>query len=53
MNNARDAQRYSALDRINKVNAKDLKLAYAMALGGARRRRKRRLLFCCVSKLKT
>jgi alcohol dehydrogenase (cytochrome c) len=29
-----DAQRYSPLDRINKANAKDLKLAYAVALGG-------------------
>jgi alcohol dehydrogenase (cytochrome c) len=29
-----DAQRYSPLDRINKSNAKDLKLAYAVALGG-------------------
>jgi alcohol dehydrogenase (cytochrome c) len=30
-----DAQRYSPLDRINKVNVKNLKLAYAVALGGA------------------
>jgi alcohol dehydrogenase (cytochrome c) len=29
-----DAQRYSPLDRINKANVKDLKLAYAVALGG-------------------
>src|ERR1700722_6009850 len=29
-----DAQRYSPLDRINKENAKNLKLAYAVALGG-------------------
>jgi glucose dehydrogenase len=29
-----DAQRYSPLDRINKANSKDLKLAYAVALGG-------------------
>jgi glucose dehydrogenase len=29
-----DAQRYSPLDRINKANAKGLKLAYAVALGG-------------------
>src|ERR1700683_4552814 len=29
-----DAQRYSPLDRINKANAKDLKFAYAVALGG-------------------
>jgi hypothetical protein len=29
-----DAQRYSPLDRIKKANAKDLKLAYAVALGG-------------------
>ena len=29
-----DGQRYSPLDRINKANAKDLKLAYAVALGG-------------------
>jgi alcohol dehydrogenase (cytochrome c) len=30
-----DAQRYSPLDRINKANVKSLKLAYAVALGGA------------------
>ena len=29
-----DAQRYSPLERINKANAKDLKLAYAVAIGG-------------------
>jgi alcohol dehydrogenase (cytochrome c) len=29
-----DAQRYSPLGRINKANAKDLKLAYAVAIGG-------------------
>jgi alcohol dehydrogenase (cytochrome c) len=29
-----DAQRYSPLDRINKDNIKNLKLAYAVALGG-------------------
>src|SRR6266849_4250664 len=29
-----DAQRYSPLDRINKANIKDLKLAYAVAIGG-------------------
>jgi alcohol dehydrogenase (cytochrome c) len=29
-----DAQRYSPLDTINKGNVKDLKLAYAVALGG-------------------
>src|SRR6201997_4560560 len=29
-----DAQRYSPLDRINKNNAKSLKLAYAVAIGG-------------------
>src|SRR6202046_5992923 len=29
-----DAQRYSPLDRINKTNVKELKLAYAVALGG-------------------
>jgi alcohol dehydrogenase (cytochrome c) len=29
-----DAQRYSPLDRINRVNVKDLKLAYAVAIGG-------------------
>src|SRR5579862_2318099 len=29
-----DAQRYSPLDRINKENVKDLKLAYAVAIGG-------------------
>ena len=29
-----DAQRYSPLERINKGNAKDLKLAYAVAIGG-------------------
>src|SRR5205814_2705790 len=29
-----DAQRYSPLDRINKANVKQLKLAYAVALGG-------------------
>jgi len=31
---AYDAQRYSPLDRINKGNVKDLKLAYAVAIGG-------------------
>jgi alcohol dehydrogenase (cytochrome c) len=30
-----DAQRYSPLDRINKGNIKDLRLAYAVAIGGA------------------
>jgi alcohol dehydrogenase (cytochrome c) len=30
-----DAQRYSPLDRIDKNNVKNLKLAYAVALGGA------------------
>jgi alcohol dehydrogenase (cytochrome c) len=30
-----DAQRYSPLDKINKGNVKGLKLAYAVALGGA------------------
>src|SRR5579862_913201 len=29
-----DAQRYSPLDKINRGNAKDLKLAYAVAVGG-------------------
>jgi alcohol dehydrogenase (cytochrome c) len=29
-----DAQRFSPLDKINKANAHDLKLAYAVALGG-------------------
>ncbi len=29
-----DAQRYSPLDRINRANVKNLKLAYAVALGG-------------------
>jgi alcohol dehydrogenase (cytochrome c) len=29
-----DAQRYSPLDQINKGNVKDLKLAYAVAIGG-------------------
>src|SRR6202051_3934056 len=29
-----DAQRYSPLDKINTVNVKGLKLAYAVALGG-------------------
>jgi alcohol dehydrogenase (cytochrome c) len=29
-----DAQRYSPLDKINKSNVKDLKLAYAVAIGG-------------------
>jgi alcohol dehydrogenase (cytochrome c) len=29
-----DSQRYSPLDRINKANVKDLKLAYAVAIGG-------------------
>jgi alcohol dehydrogenase (cytochrome c) len=29
-----DAQRYSPLDRINKSNVKDLRLAYAVAIGG-------------------
>ena len=29
-----DGQRYSPLDRINKTNAKGLKLAYAVPLGG-------------------
>ena len=29
-----DGQRYSPLDRINKANAKNLKLAYAVSLGG-------------------
>jgi alcohol dehydrogenase (cytochrome c) len=30
-----DAQRYSPLDKINRANAKNLKLAYAVAIGGA------------------
>src|SRR5262249_19535691 len=30
-----DGQRYSPLDRINKANAKGLRLAYAVALGGS------------------
>jgi alcohol dehydrogenase (cytochrome c) len=29
-----DAQRYSPLDKINAVNVKDIKLAYAVAIGG-------------------
>jgi glucose dehydrogenase len=29
-----DAQRYSPLDKINKGTVKDLKLAYAVAIGG-------------------
>src|SRR5580700_7956590 len=29
-----DAQRYSPLDKINKGNVRDLKLAYAVAIGG-------------------
>src|SRR5262249_23913956 len=29
-----DSQRYSPLDKINKANVKDLKLAYAVAIGG-------------------
>src|SRR5450432_397332 len=29
-----DAQRFSPLDRINKDNARNLRLAYAVALGG-------------------
>src|SRR5215467_4298549 len=29
-----DAQRFSPLDKINKENVKDLKLAYAVAIGG-------------------
>jgi alcohol dehydrogenase (cytochrome c) len=29
-----DAQRYSPLDKINKANVKDLKFAYAVAIGG-------------------
>src|SRR6202140_2887022 len=29
-----DAQRYSPLDKVNKANVKDLKLAYAVAIGG-------------------
>ena len=29
-----DGQRYSPLDRINKANVKNLKLAYAVSLGG-------------------
>src|SRR5437868_10882919 len=29
-----DAQRYSPLDKINKDNVKNLKLAYAVAIGG-------------------
>ena len=29
-----DAQRYSPLDKINRGNVQDLKLAYAVALGG-------------------
>ena len=30
-----DSQRYSPLDKINKANVKSLKLAYAVAIGGA------------------
>ena len=30
-----DGQRYSTLDKINRANVKDLKLAYAVAIGGA------------------
>src|SRR6516164_11065181 len=30
-----DAQRYSSLDQINKANVNNLKLAYAVAIGGA------------------
>src|ERR1700745_1001757 len=30
-----DAQRFSPLDKINKDNVKNLKLAYALALGGS------------------
>ena len=30
-----DAQRYSPLGKINKANVKNLKLAYALAIGGA------------------
>ena len=30
-----DAQRYSPLDKVNKSNVKSLKLAYAVAIGGA------------------
>jgi alcohol dehydrogenase (cytochrome c) len=29
-----DAQRYSPLDKINKANVRNLKLAYALAIGG-------------------
>src|ERR1700693_1875819 len=29
-----DAQRFSPLDKINRANAKNLKLAYAVAIGG-------------------
>jgi alcohol dehydrogenase (cytochrome c) len=29
-----DAQRYSPLDKINKENVKDLRIAYAVAIGG-------------------
>src|SRR5215475_15603429 len=29
-----DAQRYSPLEKINKANIKDLKLVYALAIGG-------------------
>jgi alcohol dehydrogenase (cytochrome c) len=29
-----DGQRYSLLDKINKENVKDLKIAYAVAIGG-------------------
>ena len=29
-----DSQRYSPLDKINKVNVKSLKIAYAVAIGG-------------------
>src|SRR6059036_1862559 len=29
-----DAQRYSPLDKINKQNVKNLKLAYSLAIGG-------------------
>jgi alcohol dehydrogenase (cytochrome c) len=32
-----DSQRYSPLDKINKGNVKDLKLAYAVAIGGTAR----------------
>jgi glucose dehydrogenase len=31
---AHDAQRYSPLDKINKENVKDLRIAYAVAIGG-------------------